>query len=122
MTERHPEAPPQCFSYSAATLERCLLPAGHDGEHEVVRYTRWDDEGAWSPEKLLTTPSPILQVHPGIPLAPEDLVQPTDLLDVDQDQPDESGCYNCPHPAHEEACTFLVTSQQVECGCTFRSI
>jgi hypothetical protein len=110
---------PLCWSYSAETMERCSLPAGHSLEHQVVRYTRWDDAGAFTPEKMFT-PSPVIQQaipHVTIP-ATAAVMTPTEVADLDA----PSGCYNCPHPAHDEVCTVLVTAEKLECGCSFRGI
>lgn len=98
---------PRCWSYSAETLERCALDAGHALEHEVVRYTRWNDAGAWTPINV-------------VPDGGHTLITPVVVDDLDR--AGEGGCYNCPHPEHDGPCMVLVTSQQVECGCTFRSL
>jgi hypothetical protein len=111
------DAPPQCWSYSRDTLERCAKPAGHDDEHEVVRYTRWDDEGAWSPDDMFKVT--LLKEGSNLDNIP---AGPFAALDVDQGPTEEGGCYNCRHPEHEGPCMVLVTGQQIECGCTFRSI
>lgn len=120
--------PPQCWSY-AMTGERCSKPAGHDDEHEVVRYTHWTDEEAWTPQRILdrmtairpnlgtvtltNTERPVVAVD----YDDEDILDEDDGPGVERLEP----CFNCRHAVHDGTCTVGESPTSVGCGCNFRS-
>lgn len=105
-----------CWSYSQDG-QRCAKPAGHPLEHEVVRYTRWTDEDAWTPERAIrearaAAEASILARGPHlVPVTTE-----TPLVEVLNSI--GGTCLNCEHAVHEDECAVMVGGK-VPCGCNF---